>query len=347
MKKQILFLALILILALSACTKVQSPIATVDPAGAADSETAVTEVPATSGTELVPVTLPVGYIPNIQFAPLYVGIEKGFYRDEGIDLSIDYSMENDNAVLVANNNLQFAVVSGEQVLMARAQQMPIVYVMAWYQEYPVGVAAKTSSGIKSVSDLKGKKIGLPGTYGANYIGLIALLDSAGLSEKDVVLDSIGYNQVEVLMADKDDAVAIYSANEPVQLRKMGQDIVLFKVSDAVDLVGNGIITNEKTLEENPDLVQAVVDATLQGLQYVNDHPEESFEICKKYVDNLADADQEVQMQVLLNSIEHWQAARPGYSNPEAWENMQRILLQMGLLTEEQDLTKAFDNQFIP
>jgi NitT/TauT family transport system substrate-binding protein len=345
MKKRILVLFLIITLTLSACAKTQIPGTATQPA--VTDPAAATTAPASNEAELIPVTLPVGYIPNIQFAPLYVGIEKGFYRDAGINLSVDYSMENDNAVLVANNNLQFAVVSGEQVLMARAQQMPIVYVMAWYQEYPVGVAAKTSSGIKSVSDLKGRKIGLPGTYGANYIGLIALLDSIGLSEADVVLDSIGYNQVEMLMADKDDAVVIYSANEPVQLKKLGQDIVLFKVSDSVELVGNGIITNEKTLAENPELVRAVVEATLRSLDYVMDHPEESFEISKKYVDNLADADQEVQMQVLLNSIDLWQAERMGYSNPQAWENMQNILLKMGLLTQEQDLSRAFDNQFIP
>lgn len=345
MKTRILVLLLILALTLSACAKTQKPNAATQPA--TTDPTAATAAPESTEAELVPVTLPVGYVPNIQFAPLYVGIEKGFYRDAGIDLSLDYSMENDNAVLVANNNLQFAVVSGEQVLMARAQQMPIVYVMAWYQDYPVGITAKTSSGIKSIEDLKGKKIGLPGTYGANYIGLIALLDSIGLSEADVVLDSIGYNQVEMLMADKDDAVVIYSANEPVQLKKLGQDIVLFKVSDSVELVGNGIITNEKTLAENPDLVRAVVEATLRSLDYVMDHPEESFEISKKYVDNLADADQEVQMQVLLNSIELWRAERMGYSNPQAWENMQRIMVKMGLLTKEMDLASAFTNQFIP
>jgi len=345
MKTRILVLLLILALTLSACAKTQKPNAATQPA--TTDPMMATAAPESTEAELVPVTLPVGYVPNIQFAPLYVGIEKGFYRDAGIDLSLDYSMENDNAVLVANNNLQFAVVSGEQVLMARAQQMPIVYVMAWYQDYPVGITAKTSSGIKRIEDLKGKKIGLPGTYGANYIGLIALLDSIGLSEADVVLDSIGYNQVEMLMADKDDAVVIYSANEPVQLKKLGQDIVLFKVSDSVELVGNGIITNEKTLAENPDLVRAVVEATLRSLDYVMDHPEESFEISKKYVDNLADADQEVQMQVLLNSIELWRAERMGYSNPQAWENMQRIMVKMGLLTGEMDLANAFTNQFIP
>ncbi len=256
-------------------------------------------------------------------------------------------MENDNAVLTATGELQFAVVSGEQVLLARAQEMPVVYVLAWYQQYPVGIAVKTSSGINSVADLKGKKVGLPGLYGASYIGAIAMLDAAGLKESDVILDSIGFNQVEMLMADKDDAVVIYVANEPVQLEKLGAEINLFKASDAMDLVANGIITNEQTLKENPELVQALVTATLKGLEYSAAHPEEAYEISKKYVENLAEADQEVQMQVLLRSIELWQGGKLGYSQPAAWENMQKILLQMGLLTEEQDLDAAYDNRFIP
>ena len=327
MKKSLMFTLLVFTLLASAC----APAAT----------------PAPTPVELTPVRLPVGYIPNVQFAPLYVAIEKGYYRDAGLDVNIDYSMENDNVVLTATDELQFAVVSGEQVLLARAQQMPVVYVMAWYQQYPVGIAAKTSSGINSVADLKGKKVGLPGLYGASYIGAIAMLDAAGLKESDVILDSIGYNQVEMLMADKDDAVVIYVANEPVQLKKLGAEINVFKASDAMDLVANGIITNEKTLKENPELVKALVTATLKGLEYAGQHPEEAYEISKKYVENLAEADQEVQMQVLLRSIELWQGEKLGYSQPAAWENMQRILLEMGLLSSELDLTAAYDNRFIP
>ena len=303
--------------------------------------------PEPTPVELTAVRLPVGYIPNVQFAPLYVAIEKGYYRDAGLDVTIDYSMENDNTVLTATNELQFAVVSGEQVLLARAQQMPVVYVMAWYQQYPVGIAAKTSSGINSVADLKGRKVGLPGLYGASYIGAVAMLDAAGLKESDVTLDSIGFNQVEVLMTDKDDAVVIYVANEPVQMEKLGAEINVFKASDAMDLVANGIITNELTMQENHELVQAMVTATLKGIEYTTANPEEAFEISKKYVENLAEADQEVQMKVLLRSIELWQADRLGYSEPEAWENMQRILLQMGLLEAKLDLEAAYDNSFIP
>jgi NitT/TauT family transport system substrate-binding protein len=295
----------------------------------------------------VAVTLPVGYVPNVQFAPLYVAIDKGFYSDKGLAVTLDYSMENDNTVLVGTGDLQFAIVSGEQVLLARAQQLPVVYVMAWYQQYPVGIVAKASSGIQSVADLAGKKIGLPGLYGANYIGAIALLDAAGLKQSDVTLDSIGYTQVAALVAGQDDAVVIYTANEPLQLEEAGVDYVLFKTSDAVDLVANGLITNEETLANNPELVRKMVAATLKGIEYTTAHPDEAYEICKKYVDNLTPENEAVQKQVLLNSIEQWKAATPGYSEPSAWENMQNILLKMSLLAQPLDLTQAFTNSYLP
>jgi len=117
------------------------------------------------------------------------------------------------------------------VLLGRAQQLPIVYVMTGIQQFPVGVASQKSAGIEKPADLAHKRIGLPGTYGASYIGLIALLDSAGLNEMDVSLDSIGFNQVEALMANKDDAVVIYSANEPEVLKSKGVDVNVLKVSD--------------------------------------------------------------------------------------------------------------------
>ncbi len=307
----------------------------------------------TSGTatqspnSLVSISLPVGYVPDVQFTPLYVAIEKGYYREEGLDVSIDYSMENDNTVLVGTGKLTFAVVSGEQVLLARAQDLPVTYVMAWYQQYPVGIVAKKSSGITSLADLKGKKIGLPGLYGANYIGGMALLDSAGLSAKDVTLDSIGYNQVAALVAGQDDAVIVYTANEPAQLHNQGIEYVLFKTSDAVDLVANGLITNEDTLKNNPELVKQMIRATLRGIEYTVNHPDESFEISKNYVPTLASADQKTQKQVLLNSIEMFKTDHYGFSKPEAWQNMQNILLKMGLLSQPLDLSQAFTNEYLP
>jgi NitT/TauT family transport system substrate-binding protein len=297
-------------------------------------------------TELTPIRLPLGYIPNVQFAPLYVAVERGYFADEGLQVEFDYSFETDATALVGANELQFAVVSGEQVLLARAQGLPVVYVAAWYQEYPISVVAKSEQGILSVSDLRGRTIGLPGLYGANYIGLQALLFAGGLEESDVTLDSIGYTQVEALAADRDPAVAVYTANEPVQLRARGYELTELRVADSVQLASNGLISNEQTLAENPDLVRRMVRAFLRGLADTIADPQAAYRTSLAFVEGLA-AEDPIQQQVLDTSIELWQAQRPGYSEPQAWENMQQVLLDMGLLTAPLDLSKAFTNAYLP
>jgi len=296
------------------------------------------------------IRLPVGYIPNVQFAPLYMAIEKGFYREEGLEVEMDYNMETDSVALVGAGELQFAVVSGEQVLLGRAQGLPVVYVMAWYRDYPVGVAAKKEAGIRAPEDLRGKRIGIPGLYGASYIGLKALLNAGGLEEKDVHLDSIGYTQVESLADGLDEAVVIYVSNEPIKLRAEGYEVDVMVVSDHLSLVGNGLITNGNMLQEQPETVRAMLRATSKGIAYAASHPEEAFEICFKYVENLknlTEEEQEVQRQVLKASIGMWQLQPVGYSDGQAWQNMQDLLLQMGLLEQALDLEVAFSNAYLP
>ncbi len=295
---------------------------------------------------LVKVRLPVGYIPNIQFAPLYVAMDRGYFESFGIDLELDYSFETDAVALVGADEMQFAVVSGEQVLLARAQNLPVVYTFAWYQDYPVALVAKQEQGIRTPQDLAGKKIGLPGLFGANYIGLRALLSAAGLQESDVTLDSIGFNQVEALAADQEQVVVGYVANEPIQLSAQGYDVDVLRVADYVQLASNGLITNEKTLAENPELVQGMVKALSLGIADTIANPQSAYESSLKYVDQLALADEKLQKEILATSIEFWKTDVLGRSDPAAWQNMHDLLLEMGLLTAPLDLEKAYTNAFI-
>jgi NitT/TauT family transport system substrate-binding protein len=224
--------------------------------------------------------------------------------------------------------------------------LPIVYVMAWYQKYPVAIVAKKGSGIASPADLRGKKIGLPGLYGASYIGLRALLRAAGLKESDVTLDSIGFNQREALAADQEQAIVGYVANEPIQLAADGYDVVTIPVADYVQLASNGIITNEQTISKNPALVRNFVQAVLKGLRDTISNPDGAFEISKNYIPNFNQLDPVVQKKILTTSIDAWKADTLGASDPKAWENMQAVLLDMGLYTSPLDLNKAFTNDFI-
>ena len=299
-----------------------------------------------TSAELERIRLPMGFIPNVQYAPFYMAVEEGYFAENGIEIEFDYSFETDGVTLVGAEDLQFALVSGEQVLLARAQGLPVVYVFGWWQDYPVGIAAKVEEEILSPEDLAGKRIGLPGLFGANYIGLRALLNEAGFDEDDIILDSIGFNQVEALATDQEQAVVIYANNEPIQLAALGYEIDLIRVADFLQLASNGLITNEATIANNPDLVRRMNQAILHGLEDVLADPDRAFEVSKKYVENLDQADQDIQRDVLDASIEFWRAEQLGHTEPQAWENMQAILLDMGLLSQELDLTQAYTNEFI-
>ena len=297
--------------------------------------------------EIQHIRLPMGYIPNIQYAPFYVAIERGYFAEAGFEVEFDYSFETDGVALVGAGEVPFALVSGEQVLLAREQGLPVVYVAAWWQEYPVAVVAKIESGIDAPPDLVGKRIGLPGLFGANYIGLRALLNEFGIAEGEVTLDSIGFNQVQALAADQVEAVVGYVNNEPVQLVAQGFEVNVIRVSDYVQLAANGILTSESMAAEHPEQVRSFVVAFLQGLADTIADPEAAYEISTGYVDTLAEADVATQKQILALSIEIWNTGALGVSQPEAWENMQATLLDMGLLSGQLNLDEAYTNEYLP
>ncbi len=297
--------------------------------------------------EVIPTRLTMGYIPNIQFAPVYVAMDKGYFQDAGFEVELEYGNEADAVALVGAGEQTFAVASGEQVILARAQGLPVTYVAAWYQDYPVGVVSFSETRIKVPQYLKGLTIGIPGLYGASYIGLKALLSAGGLTEEDVDLLPIGFNQVEALVSKQVTAGVIYLANEPVVLRSQGYEVNVIRVTDYLDLVSNGLVTNEETIQNDPEMITAFIKALLKGIADTIANPDEAYEISKKYVENLEAADKSVQSEVLAESIKLWQTDHLGYSDPDGWINMQQVLLEMGLLGEKLDLDKAFTNALLP
>ena len=324
--KKVVLLMLGLAISLMACTSSQS---------------------ANEAGELRHIKLPMGYIPNIQYAPFYVAIDKGYFAEEGIEIEFDYSFETDGVALTGAGELPFAVASGEQVLLARSQGLPVVYAFAWYQQFPISVISAPELNINEPADLRGKKIGLPGLFGANYIGLEALLFEGGVDPSEVTMDAIGFNQVEAYASGNSDIIVGYAANEPIVLASQGFELTELRVADYAQLTANGIITNEETIANEPELIRSMARALARGIADTIANPNEAYEISLKYVENLKDQDKDVQMQVLNTSIEFWKAERIGFSDPQAWENMNDLLVKMKLIPEPIDLSKAFTNEFIP
>ena len=290
-------------------------------------------------------TLAMGFIPNVQFTPVYVALERGYFGEEGIELELDYGMENDLLKLVGTDEMQFVIGSGEQVILARSQDLPVVYVANWYRRFPVAVASLTP--LDNPDDLIGMDVGLPGLYGANYIGWQALVDAAGIDPAAVNLVSIGYTAVESLVTEQVDAAVVYAMNEPVQLRQQGYEVSMLSVADHIDFVSNGLITNQKTISEQPELVRAMVRALMRGLRDTLDDPDAAFDICRKHVPEIDDESAPLQRAVLQESLTYWQADVLGRSDPAAWAASEAFMRQIGLIDAELDPDTLFTNDYVP
>jgi NitT/TauT family transport system substrate-binding protein len=296
-----------------------------------------------SAGEMIKIRLPMGYIPDPQYAPFYVAVERGYFSEEGLDIEFDYSFETDGIALVGAGELPFAVVSGEQVILARAQNLPVVYIMEWFQRFPIAVISKAGSGIKEPADLAGRTVGLPGFFGASYVGYAGLLSANQIAAEDVNASDIGFTQVESLLTDQVEAVVGYVNNEPVQLAARGEDVNVIMVADSTDLIANGIITNEETISTNPQLISRFVRALMRGLSDTLDDPDQAFEISKKYVEALDDT----RKDVLDASLALWQSDPLGITDAESWTNTQETLLEIGFLDAPlADLESSFTNEFL-
>ena len=301
---------------------------------------------ATSGTTtpatLTKVSIGLGYIPDIQFAPFYVAQSKGYYKGAGLDVTFHHGIVNDliGSMVLGHDNFVFA--SGDEELVARSKGLKVVDVATVFQKYPVSLIVPANSPIQVLADLKGHTIGEPGPFGSTHVGLLALLYQAHLTPNDVHIQSIGFTQVAALIGHHVDAVVGYSNNEPLQLQKQGFAVRTFAVSDYQPLVSNGIITTEDMLHNQSQLVQRFVQATLKGLKYVIANPSDAVQISKSYVPGM---DPVRAMSVLEATIPLWQSAndQPGYNDKATWQAMGQFLVTQNIIPAGEDFSNAYTN----
>jgi len=292
------------------------------------------------------VTIAMGFIPNVQFAPMYVALEHGYFREEGLDVALDYGMETDLLQRVGTNDLQFALASGDQVILARGNGLPVQYVANWYRRFPVCVVSMMESGISEPGQLAGKTVGTPVMGGASYIGWLAFVDEVGLAPDSVKLQVIGYTQVASLVEKRVDAAVCYALNEPIQLTQAGYKINVFYLDRYTRLVSNGLISNDQTIKKDPKLVQAVVRAFLRGLADTLQDPDAAFEATRKVIPEMDEATARLQRTVLQECLRYWQAEKLGASQPEDWEESVSLLKKLKLLSADVKPTALYTNRFI-
>lgn len=307
-----------------------------------------TPAAASTPSQPIPIRVGVGFIPSVQFAPWYVAIEKGYFTEENLDVELEYGFETDFLKLVGVNERSFIVASGEQVILGRAQGLPVSYVASWYQKFPVVVFAPVDSGIQTPQDLIGKKVGIPGLFGASYIAWKALVYAADLPEEQIDLQSIGFTQAASLREGVVDAAIDYAANGPVQFQMAGKPVNIINVDDYLKIPSNGLVTNEAVIQEHPERVQGMTRALLHGISDTLANPDEAFAISLKYVPEAAQ-NQETNRAIFDTSLAFWSpppGQALGMTRAEIWNATAAFLKDAGLVDTLVDTKDIWTNEFV-
>lgn len=273
-----------------------------------------------------PLTYAAGYIPNVQFAPFYVANTRGYYKEEGIDLKMDYTMGPDVFKLAALGKVQIASADPDAFLHAAARGMPLVHVATLYQNYPIALISKTDVFTKEA--LAGKRIGISGTYGSSYLGLKAMLTELDLNLKEVQVSSIGYTQVTSLQQNRVDVVVGYINNEPVRLKAQGIQTKTHTLSQSASFPGVGLMVSKKFMSQHPERVKAFLRATFKGMHDVLEDPEGCYKlIVENYLPELKAKDRyDNEYKILLATLPFWASSdtrKNGYGqcDPALWKQL--------------------------
>ena len=312
-----------------------------------------TAAPRAASTSPRTVTIGMGYIPSVQFAPFYVADQRGYYRRAGLKVDFNYASSPDLLELVGAGRMDLAIADGTDAIAAVAKGVPIVYVMAEYQRFPVAIFSLAKKHIRAAAGLRGKTIGVPGLYGATYAGLLAALHAAGLRPSDVKIQTIKYTQVESVATGKVDAAVGYSPNEPVLLARRGYKVNTIEVSAVANLVAPGVVAGRSLIAHNPALVRAFVQATLHGMADTIANPHMAFTMALhvRGLTTLHGRDAADQYAVLLRTIAFWHSPATrahglGYADPMQWRTSVRILHAIGQLPHMPEPTMLYTNTFV-
>lgn len=304
-----------------------------------------------SATGDADVTIGLTYIPNVQFAPVYVADAQGLYNDAGVTATVRHHGSDEGlftALLAGQEDV--VIASGDEAVVAASQGLDLVSIGQYYASYPGTVIVPADSPIATLADLKGKTIGIPGEYGSSYYATLAAIKAGGLQTSDVTISSIGYTQQAALAAGQVDAVVGFTNNDAVQMRLSGLDIREIPLDDgSTPLVAASIVTTREWAQSHPDAARAVVSATTEAMNVIAADPQVALDATAQWDTTLTDETSlGAANAVLAATVPLWlgdDARADGVQDLATWSSMVSFLSSIGVLEGDVDPSAIVTNEY--
>lgn len=286
------------------------------------------------------------WTPNTNHTGIYVAKEKGFFEEEGLDVEIMLPGEVSTEQIIGSGKGQFGISFQSQVTQARSENLPIVSIAAIIQKDTSGYYTPKSKGIETPKDFEGR---VYGAYGSELekASLQAVMNKEGGDASKINMVQVGNTDYFIAMERDIDFVSIFYAWTGIEGELRGADMNFIQPADfapELDTYSPLIITSDDMIENDPETVQAFINAVYKGYEFAINNPEEAADI-------LIEAEPDLNPELVQRSQE-WLSPRYkegaeawGVQEASRWERYANFMIENKII-ESVDIQKAFNNEFI-
>lgn len=305
------------------------------------------------------VSLALDWTPNTNHTGIYVALAKGYYRANGIDLTLKpYSSSVYPEQLVGTNQAEFGISFPESVTTFRAQGVPIVSVAAVIQHNTSALISLKSSGLNTLASLAGKRYA---GFGAPYEQPVIseMLRCSGALTTDFKNITTQIDPIQALKSGQFDFAWIYMGWEGIEAQRQGVDLNVFPLAGSCipDYSSPVIISNEQLIKQHPDVVKRFLKATAQGYQYAIQNPQDAANLLMQGAPAGSFDDQQLvyDSQAYLSPRYAEGAACWGQQTLQQWTDYPRFMFTHHAIqdangnpiTKEPSYAAAFTNDLLP
>lgn len=284
---------------------------------------------------------------NVSFVGPYVAQEKGYYREQNLDVEIRHSAQTgEHYKLLAANQIDFTTAAGEDVVKAQMNDgIPMMAIAMITQRGDRGLVALAESGITEPKQWEGKTIGYKGFVTPDYLGILA---RAGVDRSKLREVSVGYDP-RILTEKRVDVLPVFISNEPNLIRKIGYEVTLFDPATwGMSAIGQTWIVNSEQVVPRGPVMERWLRASLRGLEYAFANEQEALDIIMKYAPQEDRSHQEYMLRTERERSLSENTSRHGlgWMTAEQWTNAQDVLLEYDQIKQRGDVTRFFTDQFL-
>jgi len=316
------------------------------------------EAAETDTQELTPVKFTLSWLLQGVDAPLTLAMERGYFAEEGLDVTFERgygSADTANKIAAGQYDMGFGDMYAMIEFNEQNPDEKLIVVAVPQNKAPFALMSLTETGIKSVSDLAGKKLGAPAGDAPRRLWPV-LAEEVGVDADSVEWVTMEPKLRETfLLQGNVDAISgfIYSMIPSVlKAGKTADDIDIFYYTDnGLDFYGNVIMVKESYLEENPDVVRSFLKAYFRGMQDAMRDPVAGLDSVMAQGDDLMDRETEkLRLQINFNDLmvnEEVEANGLGAVDPERLKaTIDQTVKGFGLANTP-PIEAVFDDSYLP